>query len=70
MQNPHPSLGNGQHIGVSALVLAAALMSVEMFETPEAGPTAFPSSIPMAETEKEQAKLIKLFLDVLRTIRI
>lgn len=32
LTNPHPLLGNGQHVGVSALVLAAALMSVELFE--------------------------------------
>lgn len=34
MPNPHPTLGNGQHIGVSALVLAAALFSVQFNEDP------------------------------------
>lgn len=30
--HPHPILGNGQHVGVAAVVLAAALFSVEFFE--------------------------------------
>ena len=40
MTNPHPVLGNGQHIGVSALVLAAALMSVEFFDVSLGAPAA------------------------------
>lgn len=34
MSNPHPILGNGQHVGVAALVLAAALLSIELWEDP------------------------------------
>ena len=35
MPNPHPVVGNGQHLGVAALVLAATLLSVELFQPPE-----------------------------------
>jgi len=34
LSNPHPLLGNGQHIPVAGLVLAAALFSVQFFEPP------------------------------------
>ena len=32
LDRPHPILGNGQHVGVAAVVLAAALFSVEFFQ--------------------------------------
>ena len=45
-------LGNGQHIGVSALVLAAALFSVQLWEDPEPRK---PLTLETALSEREQA---------------
>ncbi|CAK9054143.1 unnamed protein product [Durusdinium trenchii] len=52
LSNPHPMLGNGQHIGVSALVLAAALFSVQLWEDPEPRK---PLTLETALSEREQA---------------
>ena len=35
LSNPHPVVGNGQHIGCAALVLAATLLSIQFHDIPE-----------------------------------
>lgn len=32
LSNPHPVIGNGQHVAVAAVVVAAALLSIEFFQ--------------------------------------
>ena len=51
LSNPHAALGNGQHLGVAALVLAAALFSVQLYE-----PTGDPVSIGL--NEQQQASML------------
>ena len=53
MKNPHPVAGNGQHAAVAALVLASALLSIELFEElPE--PTK-PLASPSSNDDRKQA---------------
>ena len=70
IQSPHPIVGNGQHIGVAALVLAAAMLSIEFFEIPPVS-----KAIETPEPTRKQARCdeniyiyISIFLSIYLSI--
>lgn len=67
MSNPHPVLGNGQHVGVAALVLAAALLSIELWDEPTpAKPLGLCDRSNMsAEEIQQQARILNILYCVI-----
>ena len=58
LQSPHQAVGNGQHLGVAALVVAAALLSIELKDHSLVSSPSRPLRKPVSndeETEKDKA---------------